>query len=162
MAVEESPTVEASADGWQTVTSAEGRFTVEMPGEPQVDQSSMNTPQGDVTIHSWVVAENGPEYTLMYVDYPEDAAAMDPMTLLRGAINGIARDNKVVSDEETTVSGKPAIAAEVEGPGGNPVFLRVLMSENRMYQLLVATSQEGKEMFRDDAQRFFDSFTLTE
>lgn len=152
------PTQETS-DSWKTFTSEEGRFSILVPAEPKEDTQVTDTQVGEITMNMFVVSGNGPEYTAMYSDYPESAVG-DPEEMLQGAIDGIAKNATLVSQNKTTVAGNPAIEAEFEAEGVNYVWYKTVMVENRIYQLIVATSTAGKDLHANDARKFIDSFEL--
>lgn len=155
---EPEPTQEPS-DSWKTFTSEEGRFSILVPAEPKEDSQVTQTQVGEITMNMFVVSDNGPEYTAMYSDYPESAIG-DPEEMLQGAIDGIAQNATLVSQNKTTVAGNPAVEAVFESEGVNYVWYKGIMVENRIYQLIVATSTAGKDIYADDASKFIDSFEL--
>jgi hypothetical protein len=155
---EPEPT-QGTSDTWKIFTSEEGRFSILMPAEPKEDSQATQTQVGEIMMNMFVVSGNGPEYTAMYSDYPESAVG-DPEEMLQGAIDGIAKNATLVSQKKTTVAGNPAVEAVFESEGVNYVWYKGIMVENRIYQLIVATSTAGKDIYADEARMFIDSFVL--
>jgi len=88
------------ADVWKTFHSDEGRFRLEMPGEPQHTQSGEKTFLGAVTNHLFSVHVLSQEFTVEYSDLPHLALALGgPRTILKKAKEGLLQD---VQGEELT------------------------------------------------------------
>jgi hypothetical protein len=170
LATSAEPTAEAtqggtsSTDGdWKTFTSQEGKFSVDMPGTPEEDNQTTSTELGDLTLHSFSLAGNGPEYAVIYTDYPEAVASANPADILNGAITGAAQGSEVMNQTTIDVQGHPGVQGEFENSAGaNYVWYKAIMANERQYQLIVATSQQAKDQYEDEAIRFLDSFKLTD
>lgn len=159
-----TPTTEAStgnADGWQTVTSAEGNFSILMPGQPEEQSSSSETAAGEITQYLFQYAKDGPEYILAYADYPPQTSEVDPVKLLADTITGAAQGSTVENQQMSTVQGKPAVSGEWKSNESSYTWYKAIIVGNRLYQLVVAASTAAKDQVEADVLRFMDSFELT-
>ena len=160
-----TPTTNASLgmpEGWQTVTSSGGKFTVIMPGEPTETESTSQTAIGDLTQHLFQYAKDGPEFVVAYADYPEQASQADPVKLLEDTITGAAQGSTVQNQQASTLDGNAVISGEwASGDGSSYTFYKAILVKNRLYQLAVATSTEGKVIYEPQARAFIESFQLT-
>ena len=159
-----TPTTGASAgipEGWQPFTSSAGKFTVSMPGEPTESESTSQTAIGDLTQHLFQYAKDGPEFVVAYADYPDQASEADPVKLLEDTITGAAQGSTVQNQQASTLQGNASVSGEWEaGDGSAYTFYKAILVEDRLYQLAVATSMEGKVIFEPQARAFIESFQL--
>ena len=65
-----APSPAGSAGAWRGVTSVAGRFTVELPGEPQEDTVQADMPAGKVDVHSWNVRTSASLLTVAWTEHP--------------------------------------------------------------------------------------------
>jgi hypothetical protein len=155
-----TPTRGTSNPGdWVPVTSDAGEFNVLMPNAPRENTSNTTAGGMELELFNFVSTEGDVEYTLVYVDYPQEAvASLDPRELLQNAFGGVHGTNEVAAQEEIDVQGNPGLLAEFDSTSGY-VWYKSIIRENRLYQLIViAPEKEGNE---EDAMRFLDSFEIT-
>ena len=152
-----TPTRGASTDGWQTYNSAEGAFTLEFPGTPKEGISKTNSALGELTLYTFEVLRSGEEFTMLYVDYPDQVLDADPQQLLQGAFTGVLGSNTATDQQEINVQGNPGLSGEFEAPQGYVRYMAVLQ-RNRLYQLITIGKDENATA--DDTKRFFESFRL--
>jgi hypothetical protein len=151
----------ASTGAWETFISAEGKFSVEMPGTPREGSQEIDLGVlGTVPMVSFAVNRVVIEYTASYIDYPASAVSgRDVSEMLQGAFAGVAGSNQIAGQELIDVQGNPGLQGEFAHPSGYAWYKAVLV-ENRLYQLIaIATNREASEA---DARRFLDSFRITD
>ena len=141
----------------------DGRFTVQMPGEPKEQTSKVNTPIGPIDVHLFISAPDPKSaYMVGYSDYPEEVVKKsDSDKILDGARDGAVRNVKgtLESEKKITMDGHPGrdYVISTEGFRGRE---RIYLVNARLYQVMLLGSKEfvtGK-----DADKFLDSFKLTE
>jgi len=147
---------------WQTFTSEEGRFSILMPSTPKEATQSSETVNGTFTVHAFTASDpnRGPEYTASYLKYPTSVEGSDFSQMLAAALRGVVGSNTLVDQKTGTVQGVPSIEGEYETGGTNYTFYKAVIHNDHLYQLFVATSTAAKDEYRDEAQKFFDSFQL--
>ena len=120
-------------------------FTVQMPGNPKRETSTVDTRTGPVDLTTYFV-DRGDEAYLISVGKIPAAAEPD----LDGAIDGIAAGvhGNVAEREETEHQGHPARDARItdgEADGTKAtLFVRVVADDRRLYQLQYIT--EGADV----------------
>ena len=70
---------------WQTVTSPDGSFTVEMPGKPSYFREELKTAKGTpFTLHQYVVEQGQGKvtYIVQGATYPDDSGILQPKSFL--------------------------------------------------------------------------------
>jgi hypothetical protein len=146
-------------------SSEEGKYSVKFPGEPKVSTKKTRSDLGElkVVIATYATAD-GNAYMVSYTDFP--AAATKPEnrgTLYDGVRDGVkGRDGKLVSEKEIEFGPDKLPGREVvvdKGKGKQRVKFRVVLRDDRLYQVLVTGTTEfvgGK-----DATRFLESLELT-
>jgi len=148
-------------EGWQTFTSSEGKFTVVMPGEPTASDSTSQTAVGELTQHLFQYDKDGPEFVVAYADYPDQASEADPVKVLEDTITGAAQGSTVQNQQASTLQGNASVSGEWEaGDGTAYTFYKAILVEDRLYQLAMATSMQGKDTFEPQARAFIESFQL--
>jgi len=141
----------------------DGRFTVQMPGEPKEQTNKVNTAIGPIDVHMFLSAPDpNTAYIVGYSDYPEEMMKKSESDkILDGARDGAVKNvnGKLDGEKKITIDKHPGrdfqIATE-HFEGRNRMYL----VNARLYQVMVVGSKEfvtGK-----DAERFLDSFKLTD
>ena len=158
--VRATPTSDSGNTGdWQTVSSNEGEFSVEMPTEPRT--SNQNTTAGgfELTLYTFESIQGRTEHTVVYVDYPQEAiSTLPPEQLLKNAFGGVHGTNEVAVEEEITVQGNPGLYAEFNSTAGY-AWYKAVVRGNRLYQLIAIAPDKAQG--EADAKRFLDSFEIT-
>lgn len=152
-----SPTVAQSV--WQLFTSAEGRFSVLMPGEPVRDSRPINDALGNLTLKSFAAEDGTATYTLFFIDFPDTVQKTNPSDLLNAALTRVEGSNTVTEQKKITVQGNPGV--QVEGENGTKGYMRYMavLAKSRLYELVVLTPNSTDSAAK--AGRFLDSFKLT-
>jgi hypothetical protein len=65
-----APAKDDNASGWKEFSSAEGQFTVSLPGTPNADIATVGTPVGPLRSHFLVLETGKFLYYVSYVDLP--------------------------------------------------------------------------------------------
>lgn len=146
---------------WRIFESAPGKFKVAFPGAPIRKQTGVRTEIGHVvsTRHS-AGDGTGTTYDVTYSDYPKAGIArLSPAKLLNAVRDGLVHKAKgrLVSEKPFTMDGIPGRELEILADNGMWYRTRLLLVENRLYQLTAIVQPPT----RADEQRFFDSFQLT-
>jgi hypothetical protein len=173
---------ENKPDGWVSVKSADGLFTAQMPGEPNVDSKSVKIADGNVELSSYKVQAKGVFWNMLVVDYPQ--AVIDKQSDLNALLKRTAKGSlkqKPGSEEESlrTVEGSPFPTIEHRfhyPPGKTPegqqyesghAVYKIVLVGNRMCQLFINVSDDardtlGAQQVESDLKRFFDSLVIPE
>jgi hypothetical protein len=140
---------------WTEYRSADGGFTVVMPGTPKVQSHDEKTPQGKITINAAVVERPNAAFVAAWADLPPKI----PLDLDQRLDAVAARyKGEITKKREIEVAGQPGLAfvMDTKKPAGQAVG-RIFQVKDRIYQLLVVGSRvEGSS----EAERFFDTFKL--
>ena len=152
-------------DRFQTVTSAAGRFTAEMPGKAQevVEEFTRPSDKAQFKLHRFVVATGADTgYLIFYFDWPDsDVKGIEPQKLLQAFLKGdLKPTDKVVEEREITLGTENIPGRYFLIQSSPQVFSReqVYLSGNRLFRVMVTDTKES--VASDDANRFFDSFAL--
>jgi regulation of enolase protein 1 (concanavalin A-like superfamily) len=153
---------------WETVTSKEGQFTVEMPVKPSVTRSRTRTgPGGTVKVLMIGGKTDAGAYFVYKVEFPtaivkgtEDEHLDAERDLFAEEWNGKVIAEKKVRAEgkvgrDFTIRGKPA-----EGAGVLTIRIREYLTGNAVYAVAVV-SAPNREL-PEDAGRFLGSLTIGE
>ena len=146
--------------GWRSFESAAGRFEVAFPGNPVTRRGKLRTDAGEVpsTAHS-AGDEAGATYDVRYSDYPKAIMArLTPAKLLDAASDGLVAQSKgrLASEKPFAMASFAGRDQEIVGEDGTRYRVRLLLVENRLYQLTAMARPPA----RADEDRFFGSFQL--
>ncbi|MCA1592122.1 MAG: energy transducer TonB [Acidobacteria bacterium] len=160
--------VEYSSKAWKEFSSAEGRFTVLLPGTPTPQVQTQDTAIGKLDVHTFTLTTSM-QYGVMFVDYPrtmEDSGAAKQF--LDGARDGGVKgvNGTLLEEKETSLDGHPGRIIKVRVGDGYVMRVKFYVVKNRLYQLGVTMwdkdAPEAAARFHDEtAARFLDSFKLT-
>jgi hypothetical protein len=147
--------------GWVEYRSDDGKFTVLLPADPDVQTQLADTAAGAVQITMALAELDDHAAGVSFNEIPQGAAA-DPEVLLEGGREGAAENlnGTVVSDKPITLGAYPGTEFVVEAPDDIIYTARVYVANDRLYQVLFITTKDKLDKF--DVQAFFDSFTLLE
>ena len=152
-------TVQATAD-MQTFTSAEGRFSVELPATPQQAAKPLALQGGGAsTLHQfWVdIDSDNITYMVIYNDYPSDYATAAPQELLETMRDGVVRDKKLTSDVPIDLYGTPGRAFTALDKDGWQYAVHQFLDGSRLYQLIVVNSKGHPAA---TTEQFMNSFRI--
>jgi len=161
--VEEKPTATSGSsgqqmDGWQTITSDEGGFSVSMPGKPIEEARDRDAAAGLFAEHSYKVSNKDATYLLSYTDFPE--SMHNPPDELLKYYGIVSSGDTVVQDKQVTVQGNPGRVVELDALGGTYIWYKAVIVGKRLYALSVSAPTTSKEAIAGDAQHFQESFQL--
>lgn len=174
MAQEHSAPAKEGTSEWKDFTSAEGQFTVCIPGTPNPDVATVGTIAGPLPTHFFVVKTDYFLYYISYADFP-----MSPHT---AAENRMALDQ---TRDRTAVKSRILNENDVtfDGIVGRELLLdrngliqkgRFFFAKERFYLVILTAPtsvvfRDGKpsgnpadrtELFETASRKFFDSFKL--
>ncbi len=165
---------------WREFSPDSGRFHVLLPGEPEIQQTTVASQFGEMTVYSFTVILNRQIrfygrgfYTVRYKDIPldsiEDKATEVVFDYARNRAN--AEDGELqstlVSEDKFSLGGHPGIQMNIKihgtGLAGNEVETlvkkKIILVGNRLYELSVGGMEEASTK---DAEKFFNSFTVND
>jgi hypothetical protein len=146
-------------EAWQTISSARGKFSVRLPGKPKVVEVPGN---GQWTFKT----EDGKAgFITSFSEYgrkiPLDGDL--PKKMLDSNLAGLQKslNAKLISSKDLKFNDKfPARDIELEVPSIGLYRLRIILTEERMYQIVAMGPKEFVE--GQDARSVRDSFKLAE
>jgi hypothetical protein len=164
-----------SASDWKEFSSAEGQFTVSLPGPPKADIATVGTPAGPLKSHFFVVETDKFLYYVSYVDLPagpetpeENKAALD------ASRDRALANHRLISENDITLDGIVGRELLVDRNG---LILkgRFFYARQRLYHVILTAppnivfrdgnpspnAKDRTELFEKTSARFFDSFKLT-
>ena len=119
--------------------SDEGRFTVLMPGKPEVQNEAMDMPFGTVNTITYMAGSRKIGCIVSYADYPALLIkSTDPQKLLDGAKDGTIKDGngRLISETSIDFHGLPARDVLIEIPGKAFTATRYILTSPRFYTLV--------------------------
>jgi hypothetical protein len=141
--------------------SAEGRFTVQVPGSPKEESQTVL----GMTMKVYTVEGHDGAFAVSYADVPigDNESSWQISQRFDGARDGMLRNagGKLTREYALTLQGKyrgRGIDADVPAKNGK-LRARVYIVGKRFYQLLVVGTKERVESA--NATRFLDSLTVT-
>ena len=139
-------------------------FQVLMPGTPQLEQNTQETPIGTVDMLKFTVWSKGKRefYMVVLVRYPEDLARKlgGPHKILELGRQDVLTSSKgqIKSQRQIIMSGRQGLELELNTPK-YAHKVRIVATENRVYEVWVNVINIRSTS--DDVDRFLDSFQLT-
>jgi hypothetical protein len=154
-------------DGWETFTSTEGGFSIDMPGKPAPTEQKIPLPDGQTAVQKLVAIEKSKiAYIVSYVDYPTDLMnGLTPQDVLKSAIEGSVESlegEASLQQTETIVDGFPCRSfntrGKVNGKDAQAEGIACL-GNARLYNILVLGEQ--RDNFSETVKPFISSLKLT-
>jgi len=151
-----------SAEDWKEFSSAEGRFSVNMPGQPAPGKQMIKTAIGDIAMYQFTLSLGKDyAYSALYSDFPElimrqpNAAE----SLLNSGRDGAVQNvkGKLVSEQGLLLGSYPGREIHVEAPQG-AIRARFFVVDQRLYQVIAVAP--GDKILSDDVTKFLVSFKL--
>ena len=149
---------------WTEFSSADGAFSVLMPGTPTEETQTEDTDLGPIDVHLFTFEKGEVAYLVGYNVFPAAVVeAATPAVLLDSARDGQVETVKgtLVSETEITLGTYPGrdLEIQVEGSDGtSSLRSRLFMVGDRLYQLVVG-GPKGQSTSADTI-KFLDSFEL--
>ena len=145
---------------WRKFESKHGTFKVMFPGIPIETRSTIRTDMGNVASTRFTMVEGtSVTYDVMYNDYPKAGVIkVNPQKLLDAARDGLVYQTKgqLVTEKRITLGAVPGRDQEILGADGTRYWARLVLVENRLYQLMAVARPPAQA----DTRTFFDSFQL--
>jgi hypothetical protein len=141
--------------------SADGRFSVLFPGEPKESLQSVRTAAGQINLVMLTAGSKTSGFAVGYTDYPRNVVeSSDPEEMLDGARDGAVRNvgGRLIDETPLDFHGHPAREIRVEAPKKTSIRSRLILIENRLYQLVVIS--KSARILDEKGSEFFDSFTV--
>src|SRR4030042_4579780 len=138
---------------WKEFSSANGKFSVMMPGEPQEQHETVKTAVGPVDLYMHILDVGTSAYIVGYSDYPEDLIKNSEVNiLLEGARNGAISNIRgtLVNEKDISIAGNPgkefnfSVPHRPELPNKGIGKSRIFLVGNRLYQCMVVGDKNTK------------------
>jgi hypothetical protein len=145
----------------QPFSSADGRFSILMPGAPKYESTNVDTAAGTLVMHSYMVEDAGMAYGVIYSDYPDFMKDADPQAVLDGGRDGAVAKIKgtLISETPLTLGGYPG--RDITVSAGTLGFRsRIYLVNTRIYSVIVTGPTDKLKLPRVD--EVLDSFKLTD
>jgi hypothetical protein len=146
---------------FQEFRSSEGRFTVLMPGKPEVKNEAVDMPFGKVNTITYMAGSGKIGCIVSYSYYPELLIkSTDPQKQLELAKEAAVKDagGRLTSETNIDFHGLPATEFRIEVPGKLFTAARYILASPRFYEVVFfAPTDKGHER---DISKFFDSFKI--
>lgn len=147
----------ALAADWKPYTSEAGRFTVTVPGNPNLDRKPLNTALGQVDLYQFLVTSEGGVFMVAYSDYPMITGSGDEV--LAGTASAMLSSMGGTTDEEQKISFNGYPGRFVSGRSAQfSVVAKVFWIRPRLYQLI--TIMPRNKPRPEEVNRFLNSFSV--
>jgi TonB family protein len=170
------PVIEYNAAAWKDYSSAEGGFSVLMPGTPQAITLESDSPTGKISFRTHSLQTKTGVYTVMYSDLP---VYSDEPATIKEALKEVRKvllydeDMKLLREKEITFNGKPALEMLLVN-SLNVLQARVILVKERVYLVMFATLpnvaftsgrssvkvEDQTDLYQTITTRFLDSFKV--
>ena len=142
----------AHAQSWRVYSPPGGRFSIDMPGTPGIQNTPVTNNDGSKTTLVQASIEL-PEayYMVSYLDYGPNLDAYKTLAALRDRYAAMGKMQR----KKPPYPGQPGLEVTIEQPDGIFVNARALIVVSRLYQMVVTSHNAD---YRPDTQRFFNSF----
>jgi TonB family protein len=171
-----APVIEYNAAAWKEYSSAEGGFSIKMPGTPQTTTMSTDVAPEKISFRTHALQTKTGYYAVMYNDLPvySDEAA----TIKQGLEefrNRMLRDEdmKLLREKEIIFNDKPALDLLLEN-SFTVIQARIFLVKERLFILMFATRpnvafksghssvkvEDQTDLYQTITTRFLDSFKV--
>jgi hypothetical protein len=166
------PRVAYDVRAWKEFESAEGGFTVALPGKPGLTVHTVEALAGPLANHVHGLDIGVAVFAVTYTDMPFPVPAGDKEAINRAFDAGKARalagaGGQLISEESISLEGYMGRAVFYRDRDGALTHNRSYIVGNRLYQVMVVSDDyrqspaEDRRFFKDLIDRFFASFKLT-
>ena len=150
------------APTWEEFTSAQGGFTVLMPGTPTEQKRTAKTASGSIDAHIFLVDQGDVAYMVAYSDYPDTMLQeRTPKLILDGARDGAVAHAKgrLLSESIVSMNDHQGREVRIERLGGKvTITARIFLVRRRLYQVMVLMPKDHASS--KDVKKFLDSFGI--
>ena len=157
-----------SRSDWRTFVSKAGAFTVNIPGVPTADSTTMTAEGSSLVMYTYKAQHDSIRYVVTYADYPAEIFRGDTAVeeFLLGAVHGIVSGAKgnLLESRPIAMNGHVGRDVRIEvpvsdiAPEGGSIRLHLYVVGNRMYQLGIFARRNGA--FGPKTAQFLESFKL--
>lgn len=156
---------DTNAPTWALFTSKEGKFAVQLPGTPQQQEQTNDTPVGPMRINLFTTNSANGAYIVGYADseFLAKLTETNPAMIqqvLQGTANGLAgsMSGTVLDEGELQIAGYTGRQIKLSLAGDMLANIRVLLVNGRIYQMILLhhKSKKGAAEFG----LFFPSFRV--
>lgn len=143
---------------WEAYASPDGRFSVELPGKPILEEQHGHHADGSPLVYHHVKAK--PAAASYYsVAYYERSTTMDSETVIDNVEKATAQrlEALVESQQPLMVDGRTARDIQFRTPKNVTLTERIIVEDDRYYVLIVSTERDPASESQN-TQRFFGSF----
>jgi len=144
---------------WRVFEFRDGRFKVAFPGAPVVKRGKFPTDLGFVHSARHTANDADATYDVRYNDYPASTTSkLTPAKMLDAMRDGLVAESKgeLTWDKPYSLGKFAGRDQEIVGGDGTRYRIRLLLVDNRLYQLTAMARPPA----RADEDRFFGSFQL--
>jgi hypothetical protein len=157
-----TPTTRAAqALQWKEYRSAEGRFTVLLPGQPALDVKSTETDLGPIKMHTFMCTTDNLYCGVVYYDVPTGVHKSTDQ-LLEDTCNGFIQGANLTEKAErrsVDIDGHPGREVIGESPDGSFLLMaRYYVVDTRVYLVMVGAAIGDASS--PEIGRYLDSFRL--
>jgi hypothetical protein len=154
----------AQGSAWKEFHSVDGKFSVEMPGDPEESVVTVNIGSGDRHSNTFTYSDEGlNQFMVAYSDRtskePRKSSNEELFDKVRKGIL-IATEGKLLSESSVTLSGFPGREIVLERGDGTRQTERFYLVNDRVYQVSADIRKRG--LGTADVERFLNSFRLTQ
>ena len=148
-------------EGWHSVTSKEGKFTVAMPGKTTEKKQNVKTATGQLTVVMLIAdGRKDSNFVVSYTDYAEADLNQGAITkrldrARDGAVSSAG--GKVKEERDIKLKKHPGRHVIIEKDGDVIVQMRLFAVGRRLYQVMALGDAPAK-----DVEIFLSSFDLIE
>jgi hypothetical protein len=158
---------EADPKGWKVFTSAEGGFSILLPGTPEEVVRELTYPFGKAQGHFFnlsTFATFGFSYTKLPIDVEASGMAKGFLDQARDGFVASSK-GKPLDETEIELEGHPGRLLKMELPGGDIFRQKVIVVGSHVYQMVFISRDKGVppavlNYHESAAKRYFDSFKL--
>lgn len=146
---------------FETFESAEGRFSISMPGKPEKITQTVKSQVGDIDFTMFVADSKELGFVVGYSDYPADfVETSDPLENLGWVRDGVVFDVKGKLVKETILKnyGGAATEFQIDIPDKGTLTSRLILEDKRLYQLIAMFPEDGYN--EKKMAEFFGSFKI--
>jgi hypothetical protein len=147
------------AQEWKEFRSADLRFRIVMPADPEVTNENFKLEDGSTSKGTSVASTaNNIRYSVSFWEPKRERVGTSPEAYLESLRDASVAGKTLVGDKKVTVSGAPGREFAVAG-GGFTQVIRNVFDRDRVYLLMVTTRTSTQDA--PSTRKFLDSFAIT-
>jgi hypothetical protein len=143
-----------AASGTSAFESKQGGFSAAFPGEPKIEDKT--SARGTERWH--VLIKDGHSFIVVYYEPIDKLKALPVKELMDAEEKGLLKEGAVVRKQDFMLAGNPAREIESKTTDGIAIVSRVVVTRQRVYELLTATRASSPT---PQQKAFITSFALT-